>query len=51
MLLAQLVAGDAASYSAMQRAIKELFKLKPEAKKNLAILAKLDGYTRPISNS
>jgi hypothetical protein len=50
-LQAEIIATDATFLGQMDRAIQNVFRVNPHHRENVAALAKLDGYRRPIINS
>jgi hypothetical protein len=50
-LQAEIIATDAVFIAQMDRAIQRVFRLNPRYKENIAALAKIDAYRRPIINS
>jgi hypothetical protein len=50
-LQAEIIATDATFLAQMDRAIQRVLRLVPKYRENVGVLAKLDGYRRPIINS
>lgn len=50
-LQAEVIATDATFLNQMNRAIQRVLRLNPKYRENVAALAKLDGYRRPVINS
>lgn len=50
-LQAEIIATDATFLAQMDRAIQRVLRLVPKYPENVGVLAKLDGYRRPIINS
>jgi hypothetical protein len=50
-LHAEIIATDATFLAQMDRAIQRMFRINPHYRENIAALAKLDAYRRPVINS